>query len=804
MKVSLSWLKDYVSIDMETEHLAEALTMVGLEVEAVCDRWDYLETVLVGRIEDIRPHPNADNLQLCSLDLNSRKIDVVCGAPNVAKDMLVPAALPGTMFPDGSVLKETVIRGIPSEGMICSESELGLGTDSAVVMGLEPSSTVGQKLASALGLSDTIIEIDLTPNRPDCLSIIGIAREIAGIQKKRLRYPTADLSDSRNEISGVTSVTIQAPELCPRYAARLITDISIGPSPFWLQDRLLSVGLRPINNIVDITNFVLMEMGQPLHAFDFNRLAGNRIVVRTAADGERFTTLDDKERSLTKDMLMICDAEEPVAVGGVMGGLNSEIETTTRNVLIESAYFNPVCIRKTSKKLGLNTEASHRFERGVDPEGTITALNRAAQLMVEIGNGRLVEGIIDEYPKPVTTPAIMLSVKDTNRLLGTRFSAEKIKDLLESIEFNVELKGSKNLSVVPPSFRVDVTRPEDFMEEVARLSGYNNIPTTFPMMSAEKRKPLKSLEIRNQIKHQMIGFGFSEVINYSFVNRNACDLLALEADDFRRKMVTILNPLTDEQTVMRTSLIPGLLGTMHYNYTQQEKNLKLFEIGKIFISVGRDQLPEEIEMLVGLWTGARFFPSWHSKETPCDFFDIKGVAEGLLQSLNLDSCEFTSLPDASCTYTKPGYTAQIFISKTFIGLVGEVHPQVLQNFDLVQTAYILELNLDRLISCLPETIQSQPIPKFPATTRDITIIVDKNIESQRIVKSIEGTNEELIEKLHLFDVYEGAPIAGGKKSISFRIIYQSPHKTLEDEEINRLNKTITDRLVKEYNATLPV
>ena len=804
MKASLSWLKDYVAIDMETERLAEALTMVGLEVEAIYDRWDYLETVLVGRIEDIRPHPNADTLQLCSLDLNRQKMEVVCGAPNVAKDMLVPAALPGTMLADGSVLTETVIRGVPSQGMICSESELGLGTDSAGIMALEPSATVGQKLASALDLSDTIFEIDLTPNRPDCLSIIGIAREIAGIQKKHLRYPTVNLSDSHNEISGVTSVSIEAPELCPRYAARLITDISIGPSPFWLQDRLLSVGLRPINNIVDVTNFVLMEMGQPLHAFDFNRLAGNRIVVRTAADGERFTTLDDKEHSLTKDMLMICDAEKPVAVGGVMGGLNSEIETSTRNVLIESAYFNPVSIRKTSKQLGLNTEASHRFERGVDPEGTITALNRATQLMEEIGNGRMVAGIIDEYPRPIKRPSMMLNVKDTNRLLGTRLSAKKIKDLLKSIEFNAEVKDPKNLSVVPPSFRVDVTRPEDFMEEVARLSGYNTIPTTFPKIPAEKRKPLKSLEIRNRVKHQMIGFGFTEVINYSFVNRNACDLLTLTADDFRRKMVTILNPLTEEQAVMRTSLIPGLLATMHYNNTQQEKNLKIFEIGKIFISAGHDQLPEEIEMLAALWTGARFFPSWHSQELPCDFFDIKGVSEGLLESLNLYGCEFTSLPDDLCTYTKPGYTAQIFIGKTCIGLVGEAHPQVRQHFDLIQTAYILEINLDRLISCLPETIQSEPIPKFPATTRDITIIVDKDIESHKIVKSIESANEKLIEGLQLFDVYEGAPIASGKKSISFRIIYRSPQKTLEDKEINRLNKTITDRLVKEFNATLPV
>ena len=804
MKVSLSWLNDYVSIDMEAQRLAEALTMIGLEVEAISDRWAYLETVFVGRIEAIRPHPNADNLQLCRLDLKDQQIEAVCGAPNVAKDMLVPVALPGTMFPDGSVLKETVIRGIPSAGMICSEMELGLGTDSAGVMGLDPSSRVGQKLAQAMRLSDTIFEIDLTPNRPDCLSIIGIAREIAGIQKTQLRYPRIDLSDSSNDISTVTSVTIEAPDLCPRYAARMVTDIQITASPYWLQDRLLSVGLRPINNIVDITNFVLMEMGQPLHAFDFNHLAGNRIVVRTATVGEPFTTLDEKERSLTPDMLMICDAEKPVAVGGVMGGLNSEIETTTRHVLIESAYFNPVSVRKTSKKLGLNTEASHRFERGVDPGGTLTALNRAAQLMVELGNGKLVSGIIDEYPRPVKTPQLKLSVKDTNRLLGTRFSAKKIKNLLESIEFKVESKNSKDLSVVPPSFRVDVTRPEDLMEEVARISGYNNIPTTFPMIPAETRIPLKSLDIRNRIKHHMIGVGFSEAINYSFANRNACDLLGLPADDFRRKTVKILNPLTEEQAVMRTSLIPGLLGTMHHNHTQQEKNLKLFEIGKIFIATGYDQLPEEIEILAGLWTGARHVTTWHSKETACDFFDIKGVTEGLLESLNLANYEFTSLPEASCAYTKPGHTAQILVDNTLVGLVGEVHPRILDNFDLAQTAFIFEIDLDRLTPCLPETLQAQTIPRFPATTRDITIIVDKDIESQKIVKTIGSSHEELIERLHLFDVYEGTPIAEGKKSISFRIVYRSPHKTLEDEEINRLNKHITDRLVKKYNASLPV
>jgi phenylalanyl-tRNA synthetase beta chain len=636
------------------------------------------------------------------LALGNRKIRVACGAPNVAPGLLVPVALPGTTFPDGSVLKKTVIRGILSEGMICSETELGLGTDSSGVMSLNRSLTLGDKLSSALDLSDTIIEIDLTPNRPDCLSIVGIAREIAGIQKTRLRHPFYDISDSGNKISEMTSVTIEASDLCPRYAARLVTDISIGPSPFWLQDRLASVGLRPINNIVDITNFVLMETGQPLHAFDYDRLGGKRIVVRTASDGELFTTLDNKEHRLTKDTLMICDAEKPVAIGGVMGGLNSEIETTTRSVLIESAYFNPASIRKTAKNLGINTEASYRFERGVDPEGTITALNRAAQLMAELGNGNLVAGIIDEYPSPVPTPKITLRAKDTNRLLGTQFNTDEIKDLLESIEFKVNREGPEILTVVPPSFRVDVTRPEDLMEEVARLWGYNNIPTTFPLVPAEGRKVLKPLELRNRIKRQMIGFGFSEVINYSFVNRNTCDRLALEADDPKRNMVAILNPLSEEQTVMRTSLIPGLLTAMHYNITQQEKNLKLFEIGKLFISAGPDHLPEEIEMLAGIWTGARFDASWHNKELPCDFFDIKGVAERLLKSLHLNAAEFTSLPDASCTYTKPGYSAQISIGDTIVGLVGEVNSQVRANFDLVQTEYIFEINLNRLIDYLPD------------------------------------------------------------------------------------------------------
>ncbi|MBW1822605.1 MAG: phenylalanine--tRNA ligase subunit beta, partial [Deltaproteobacteria bacterium] len=580
------------------------------------------------------------------------------------------------------------------------------------------------------------------------------------------------LSDSKDDITGFTSVTIKAPDHCPRYAARLLTDITVGPSPFWLADRLMSVGLKSINNIVDITNFVLMETGQPLHAFDYDRLAENRIVVRRANEGELFTTLDMNERKLTSDMLMICDGEKPVAVGGVMGGLNSEIEETTTKVLIESAYFDPVSIRKTSKKLGLSTEASHRFERGVDPEGVVSALNRAARLMAEIGGGKLIDGIIDEYPKKIPAKTITLKIKETNRLLGTDLSREEIKEFLESIEFSVKKIDTNTLKVDPPSFRVDIERPEDLMEEVARLSGYNNIPTTFPAMPAKARKPQKLLDARSRIMHLMTGCGFFETINYSFINRLSCDRLNLPPGDYRRNMVNILNPLTEDQAVMRTSLVPGLLETVYRNISKQQKNLKLFEIGKIYIKKGEGNLPEETEMLAGLWTGARLDASWYAKETPCDFFDIKGIVEGLLKGLNIDSIRFSGrfsgLADDLCVYTRPGYTARIFSDKEPLGFVGELHPFVLRNFNLKQAVYLFELSIDSLIKLLPETRQSKPIPKFPAVPRDITIIVNKNTESDAILECIENIQEQLVENIQLIDVFTGDPIPPGKKSISPR------------------------------------
>lgn len=803
MKVSLSWLKTFVPLDLTPDELASALTMAGLEVEALSDRYKYLETVIVARVAAVKDHPNADRLKLCEVDTGTQTVNVVCGAPNVKTGMLSPLALPGTRFPNDMVLEKGVIRGVDSEGMLCSATELELGSDASGIMALDPSLTVGRSLSKALDLSDAVFEIDLTPNRPDCLSIIGIAREVAAIVNAELSVPTITLPAPGNKIHERTSVTVAAPDLCPRYTARLIQNITVAQSPFWLQERLRSVGLRPINNIVDITNFVMMEQGQPLHAFDFDTLAENRIVVRAAREGEVFTTLDEKERKLSKDMLLICDGGKPVGIAGVMGGLNSEIGNETRNVLLESAFFNPASIRRTSKTLGLNTDASHRFERGIDFEGTPVALERAAQLIAELGGGSLVDGVIDECGQLPQAPTIELSPRENNRLLGTRHNKEEIRDYLTAIEFDVKDGVDDTLLVTPPTFRVDVKRPEDLIEEVARLSGYDNIPTTFPLIPAETRAPSIIIDHRQRLKNIMTGFGFNEAINYSFMDKADCDRLLLDSEDVRRNLVEILNPLTEDQTVMRSVMLPGLLKSAARNISQQTKTSRLFEIGKVFIAKGKTQLPDEIEMLTGVWTGSRLDPSWNLADTACDFYDIKGVVEEVFRALKIKNITFTLMPADVCPFVKNGFAAQIIHGNDYLGLVGEVHPRVLKNFNLKQTVFYFELDLNQLYGMIPESHQAKAISVYPAISRDVTVIIDRNIESVRLLDFIRDLDEDLVEQLNIFDIFADDPIPAGKKSVSFRIVYRSHEGTLEDSQINDLHKHLSQKVIDQFNAALP-
>ncbi|MGE5255208.1 MAG: phenylalanine--tRNA ligase subunit beta [Hyphomicrobiales bacterium] len=804
MKVSLSWLAEYVRIKMSAAELAEALTLVGLAVDAAVDRFGFLDTVRVGRILSVESHPAADRLTLCRVDTGRGVVPIVCGAPNVKVGALAPVALPGTVMPDGTVLTAGIIRGQRSEGMLCSAAELALGVDAGGILLLDGPLTIGTPLNRALGLSDTVLEIDLTPNRADCLSLIGVAREAAAIQRVRLKYPRVTVRDADDRITRLASVSIAAPDHCPRYAARVLEDVTVKPSPFWLQDRLLSVGLRPINNIVDVTNFVMLECGQPLHAFDLDRLAGNRIVVRTAAEGETFATLDQKERVLDAEMLMICDAEKPVAVAGVMGGLNSEIHSETTRVLIESACFDPLSVRKTSKKLGLGTDASRRFERGVDPAGTVLAASRAAQLMAEVSGGRIAGGVIDAHPRPWAPRPIRLSVNRTHRLLGIRVDKKNIRRLLSAIEFKVASTPERDeLEVTPPSFRVDITRPEDLMEEVARLSGFDTIPVTFPAMPAGARRPAPGLELRQRIKTVLSGLGFTEVITYSFIHARFCDRLQLPANDPRRGVVAVLNPLAEDQAVMRSSLIPGLLETTRFNLAQQTKRLKIFEIGKVFLQTAGAELPQEPEFIAGLWTGARQPLSWHGKDTPCDFYDLKGAVESLLGALKLEGVRFTRMPDSDCRYIRPGHSARILAEGREIGLIGEIHSRVRAAFDLKQPGFVFELDAGALAALLSETKYHLRIQKFPAVTRDITLIMDQSPEAQQVLDSVGAMKLDLLESVQLVDVFAGGPIPPGKRSLSFRLTYRSPEKTLEDAEVNSLHQVVTDRLLTEFKAALP-
>ena len=806
MKVSLSWLQAYVPLVAPVDQLAEKLTMAGLEVDTIEDRFSYLQTVKVARVEMVRPHPDADKLKCCSLATGGNQVDVVCGAPNVAEGQYVPLAIPGTVLPDGREITAATIRGVASAGMICSQAELELGSDHSGIWVLPEDLPLGVSVAEALKLGDHVLDIDLTPNRPDCLSLIGVAREIAAFSNQPLSLPEVSTADDGQAIAAKTAVAIEASDLCPRYAARLIEDVSVGPSPEWLQDRLRSVGQRPINNIVDITNFVMLEMGQPLHAFDFDNLAGQRIVVRRANPGEVFITLDNKERRLDEDMLMICDAEKPVAIGGVMGGLNSEVEPATRQVLLESACFNPVSIRKTAKQLGLQTEASHRFERGVDPDGTLVALNRAAQLIAELGGGRLVAGTIDAHPGARPAKAITLSVAATNRLLGTQLDQPTISRLLSSIGIETQAVDTANdrITISPPSFRVDLTQPEDLMEEVARTWGYNAIPTRMPHIAAGSTRfvnPLRPTKIR--LRGLMTGQGFTETVNYSFISAGAGDALLLAADDPRRRTVKILNPLSEDQGVMRTTLIPGLLETMERNLAQQMKNLKCFELGKVFTDRGPDEQPHEAEMLAGLWTGVRRETGWYGKPSACDFFDIKGTVESLLEALQIEDVAYRAPAPGEAPYLREDAAAAIVKHDQPLGLLGELAPEVAAGFNLKQRVFVFELALARLQALIPERIEARPIPRFPSIARDITLIVPHALAADAVCRHIRSSGETLVEDVRIFDVFMGAPIPADKKSLSIRVTYRSAESTLEDEAVNTIHQRLSEQLLEAFNAQLP-
>jgi phenylalanyl-tRNA synthetase beta chain len=806
MKLSLNWLKSLIPVPMAPEDLAHALTMTGLEVEAIERPFAHLDAIRVGRILDIAAHPNADKLQTCRVDTGDEIFHVVCGAPNIQNGMMAPLAPAGVQMPDGTVLKKGKIRGEISEGMLCSAKELGLDEDHSGILALPPDTPPGLSFPKALGLDDTVLTIGLTPNRVDCASVMGLAREVAAFgdrpfEPKPLELPAVD--PAVGKIQNHASVTIEDPEGCPRYAARLVVDITVGPSPAWLKTRLMASGLRPINNIVDITNLVMLETGQPLHAFDFDTLADQRIVVRKARDGETFVTLDEKERRLDTGMVMICDGEKPVAIGGVMGGLHSGVTEKTRRVLIESACFDAPSIRRTAKTLGLSTDAAYRFERGVDPQGTLYALNRAAGLMVEVGNGKLVDGTLDIHPRPQTPCTLTVDASFINQRIGLSLSAETMASLLKKVGFTVRV-ADETLTLSPPSFRVDVSRKEDISEEVARLFGYDNIPVTFPEMPAETRFDPPEVRSRRTLQDEMCGLGFHEVITYSFVAKDSAEKMRLSQDHPLRPSVSLQNPISEDLAVMRTSLVPGLLSTLARNIAQQEKNLKIFEIGNTFIPHADQDLPEEREILALAWTGSRSGAGWHTRPAACDFFDIKGSVEALLRILSIPEADFTPPTNpADLPWTRKGAAACIHLGEEIFGLVYEVHPETCRLFDIKQPVFMAELELTALMKNRKILHASREISRYPATFRDVTLILDTHIPAADVLAQVEKERPSILESLSIHDLYQGENIPQGKKSLTLRMIYRSATETLADKKVNKVQEKITETLLRQFNATLP-
>lgn len=801
MKITVNWLKQYVDFELSPDELADQLTMLGLEVDAVEPLYSGLDQILVSKVLNVYDHPNADKLHLCDVDVGGEIKRVVCGAPNVKAGMLAAIVLPGSTI-SGFKVKKAKIRGEASEGMLCSEKELCLSEAHGGIMVLPDTCVVGQTLTQALELEDTLIEVDLTPNRPDCTSVIGVAREVAGVVGGSLKK---SISSSSPTLTGSKSfeVVVDAPDDCPRYAARLLKNVTIAQSPWWLKRILLAVGLRPINNVVDITNFVMLEQGQPLHAFDFNLIAGKKIIVRHAVANEKMQTLDGTERNLDDQMLLICDAEKPVAIAGVMGGGNSEVSDQTTDILLESAYFNPVSVRRTSRTLKLSTDASYRFERGIDPKGTIVALERAAQLIVELAGAELDEGGCDCIGQLPEASPIELRLAKVNDLLGINLSLSEVAAFLNGIEIPTEIKDNQTLNVKPPSFRVDLEREIDLVEEIARLKGYNEIASTLPTVPMSFSEQDEIRRIRKQLSGVMVSLGMYEAVNYSFISPKHYDMLQLAEDNKLRNSVEIINPLTDDQSVMRTMLLPGLLENVCHNLNRQSVEVALFEVGKVFLPRANQELPDEITRLCAVFSGRRNPGSshYHYGSESIGLIDVKGKAEMILNELRLFSARF-SVPSNSLTYAEKTSTLEIIIDNTIVGVMGKVENSCLKSFGIKQDVFFLDIDITTLVDLSVAPIVFTPISKYPSVNWDLALVVPNSVGAGTITDAIIKESLPLVKAAEIFDVYSGKPIEDGFKSVALSITYHSDDETLGDEQVGIVHQKIIDLVAAKFDGKL--
>ncbi|MDQ0270058.1 phenylalanine--tRNA ligase subunit beta [Cytobacillus purgationiresistens] len=802
MYVSYKWLQDYVDLTgVSPDELAEKITKSGIEVEGVETLNEGISGVVVGYVLEREKHPDADKLNKCQVDIGAGEpVQIICGAPNVDKGQKVAVATVGAVLPGNFKIKKAKLRGEVSNGMICSLQELGFESKlvakeySEGIYVFPEDTEIGTNALDQLFRDDQVLELGLTPNRADCQSMLGVAYEVGAILGREVKLPQTEVKTGTEKAADYIKVTVDAKEDNPLYVAKVIKNVTIKPSPLWMQARLTAAGIRPHNNVVDITNYILIEYGQPLHAFDYDRLGSKEIVVRRAADGEEMLTLDNAKRKLTADHLVITNGQVPVALAGVMGGANSEVQANTTTVLLESAYFTGGTIRKSSKDHGLRSEASSRYEKGVDPHRARPAAERAAQLLAEYAGGEVLEGSVEADHLSVEPAVVSVDINKINRLLGTELSVQQAADILNRLQFSTSVDGGE-LTVTVPTRRGDITIEEDLIEEVGRLYGYDNLATTLPIGSSTPGHLSDYQKKRRMVRGFLEGAGLYQAVTYSLTSEEKSLQFAMEA----RTPIKLAMPMSEERSILRLSIIPHLLEVLKYNAARQNDSLAIYETGSVFLSTDEGDLPEEKEHLSAAVTGLWETHPWQGEKKPVDFFVLKGILEGLFSKLGiLDSIEFRKLEKEGM---HPGRTAEVLLAGISIGFVGQIHPKVEKELDLKET-YVFELSLKAILAEEVAPLKYEAIPRYPSITRDIALVVDKTTTAGELSTIIKDAGGKLLKDVNVFDLYEGDRMEPGKKSIAFSLKYFDPERTLTDEDIVKAHDKVLDAVKEKAGAVL--
>lgn len=809
MQVSIKWLKDYIDFTETPEQLADKLTMAGIPVENVVDPGEGLEKVVTGRIEKLEPHQNSDHLQICTMNVGlAENIIIVTGAQNVAEGQVVPVAMVGAHLPNGMKISKGKLRGVASNGMLCSAQELKLDLEKLpeeqkTGIFILPSDTpVGIPAKDVLGLNDVVLEFELTANRADCFSVFGLVREIAAITGNKPHFPEIKVNEDDNtKLNDIFSVEIADPDLCSRFSTRMLKNVKIGPSPEWMQQRLEGAGIRSINNVVDLTNFVMIELGHPMHAYDYDKITGKKLIARRAIEGEELHTLDDTSRKAKGEMLVIADSEKAAGLAGIMGGFETEITDTTTTVVLESADFYGPCIRRTARACGLSSEASGRFERGVDSETTIKALDRAAQLLQEMGACTVCEGIVDVYPNPKQANYVTFTPEQINNHLGTNIAKDVMLNIITSVGFDVTKDENDEITVKVPSWRNDVTCMADISEEIARLHGFDKIKSTLPNgVSMQGTQSAKQAFI-DKVKASLSSQGLYETISFALTNEETFNKLNIPQDSPLRKAVPIMNPLSDEYPLVRTTLLSSIFDNLARNLARKNDDVALFEVGSVFFpkALPVTELPDEVVKIAGAITGRRNAQGWNQTNDMVDFYDAKGIIEELLANLRVT--RYTV--EAGTHYAMhPGKTALFKKGRDVIATVGEVHPAVLSAYGITKPVYIFELDATTVMKYMAKDLKYKALPKYPATSRDLAMLVDVDVNAADIEKAMTKAAGQNLTQITLFDVYTGKQVEEGKKSLAFSLTFQSNDKTLTDAEIDPAIEKIVAKLQKDFNANL--